>query len=258
LSYLYYLTAAFIQDVVKATKAYNNGVENRAPIQSTENFTDTGLSNIMLLFENTSAVPYKAGQIIFMPEDPSCEKLYLLKDGRIQMYRITADGKKLLTRQVLPGSIFGVRGILGRAMQGNFAEAAEDSTVYSISWDEIMVRLKQRPDIILSILERVCSRLALLEDRLVRAAYSPVIVRLAYFILANADPVSGVLSNLTHEEIANTIGSVRQTVTENLSQMRKQGLLEIGSRKIRILDRKRLEKIVHGPLEQRDITPVVS
>jgi CRP-like cAMP-binding protein len=221
--------------------------------EDTENFKDIDLSNLMQLFDNVVATHYAAGEIIFMPEDFSCERLYLLKTGRVKMYRITADGKKLLTRQILPGSIFGVRGLLGRAMQGNFAEAAEDSTVYAISWEQLIATLKQRPDIILSILEGVCSRLALLEDRLVRAAYSPVNIRLAYFILANADSETGILADMTHEEIGNTIGSVRQTITANLNQMRRRGLLQIGTRTITILDRQGLEEIVQGPPGQNAV-----
>jgi CRP-like cAMP-binding protein len=225
---------------------YYVNVKSKAPARQIENFKDTEQTNLMQLFDNVAATHYAAREIIFMPEDPSCERLYFLKQGRVKMYRITADGKKLLTRQIQPGSVFGVRGLLGRAMQGNFAEATEGSAVYSVSWEQIMATLKQRPDIILNILERVCSRLALLEDRLVRASYSPVNVRLAYFILANADSASGVLADMTHEEIGNTIGSVRQTVTENLNLMSKRGLLQVNPKKIRILDRQGLEKIIQS------------
>lgn len=78
------------------------------------------------------------------------------------------------------------------------------------------------------------------------AFYSPVSVRLAQFLLANADTDSGVLANITHEEIGNTIGAVRQTVTENLSLMRKQGLIITKPKRIGIIDQRRLEEIIQG------------
>jgi len=74
--------------------------------------------------------------------------------------------------------------------------------------------------------------------------YSPVRVRVSHFLLSNADSASGVLTGITHEEVANTVGAVRQTVTENLSLMRKQGLILTGPKEIRIIDREGLEEII--------------
>ena len=98
----------------------------------------------------------------------------------------------------------------------------------------------------LRILENVVSRLYLLEERLVEAVYNPVIVRLAYFLLTNTDMESGVLTDITHEEIGNRIGAVRQTVTENLGLLRKRGFIQTLPGQIRVIDRQNLEKIVQG------------
>ena len=87
----------------------------------------------------------------------------------------------------------------------------------------------------------------LVEGRLLEAVYSPVNVRLANFLLASADPVSGVMTNISHEEIGNTIGAARQTVTTNLNTMRKQGILIIKQKMIQIMDRSRLEEIIRAP-----------
>ena len=78
------------------------------------------------------------------------------------------------------------------------------------------------------------------------AVYSPVMVRLASFLLSHADSISGELPEVTHEEIGNTIGAVRQTVTKTLAVMRKQGLVDTGPRRIRIVDRRGIEKIIEG------------
>ena len=189
---------------------------------------------------------YPAGSIIFSPEDASTERLYILKRGRVDRYRLTPGGKRLITRRISPGAAFGVMGLLGRSMQGNFAQAAEDSVIYVITREDVLALLKRRPDLTLRILEIVGNRLRLLEERLLEAVYSPVIVRLASFLLSNADSISGELPDITHEEIGNTIGAVRQTVSETLGIMRKQGLVQTGPRRIRIIDRRGIEKIAEG------------
>jgi CRP-like cAMP-binding protein len=196
------------------------------------------------LFERMKIRSYPARSLIFTPQEPSCENLYLLNQGQVEMYRLTAGGKRLVTRHISTGGVFGVRGLFGCGMQKNFAEATAASTIGVISRMQVLEQLKRQPDLMLRILENICSRLYLLEDRLVEAVYNPVSVRLAYFLLTNAEAASGVLTDITHEEIGSRIGAVRQTVTENLSLMRKQGLLQIEPRKIQVLDRPRLEKII--------------
>jgi CRP-like cAMP-binding protein len=203
-------------------------------------------AELKLLFRKMRVQVYKAGNIIFMPEDQSCERLYLLSRGRIEMYRLTPNGKHLVTRHILPGGIFGVRGLFARRMQKNFAEALEDSSIGVITREQVLEHLKLQPELMLQILENVSSRLYLLEDRLVETVYNPVTVRLAYFLLSNADAATGTLNAFTHEEIGNQIGSVRQTITEKLGLMSKQGLIKTKPGQIRIIDRDRLEEMVRN------------
>ena len=196
-----------------------------------------------LFFDNTETQYYPAGSMLFSPED-SGERLYILRQGLVDLFRVTLSGKRLVTRQILPGSVFGIMGLLGQSTQGNFAETAEDSTICVITRDDVLETLKQHPDVTLHLLEIVGRRLRLIEERLVETVYSPVRVRLAHFLLTNADSASGVLSNLTHEEIGDTIGAVRQTVTETLGLLRKQGLIQTKPKRIRIINRHGLEEIV--------------
>jgi CRP/FNR family cyclic AMP-dependent transcriptional regulator len=197
------------------------------------------------LFDDVELKACPKGTILFMPEDPS-EKVYILRQGRVDVYQLNPSGKRLVTRRISSGSVFGMMGLLGQTIQGNFAETTEDSTVCSLTREDVLALLKQRPDIALRILEVIGSRLRLLEERLVETVYSPVRVRLAHFLLTNADKVSGVLTNVTQEEIGDMIGAVRQTVTETLGRMRNQGLILTRQKQIQIIDRQGLEKIVQG------------
>ena len=169
-----------------------------------------------------------------------------MRQGQVDLYQLTPSGKRLVTRRVLPGSVFGVMGLLGRTMQEDFAEATTYSVICTITRERILLLLKRHPDLMLRMLEIVGKRLCLLEERFTEAVYSPVRVRVAHFLLTNANPASGLLTDVTHEEIGNTIGAVRQTVTESLSLMRKQGLILTGPKEIRIIDRKKLEEIILG------------
>jgi CRP/FNR family transcriptional regulator, cyclic AMP receptor protein len=198
-----------------------------------------------VFFENMDEEDCPAGTVLFTPGE-SVERLYILKQGRIDLYRVTRNGKRLVTRQILPGSIFGIMGLLGQTTQGDYAETVEDSIVCSITRYDILKILKQHPEISLHLLEEVGTRLLLIEERLVEATYSPVRVRLAHFVLMNVDTATGILTNFTHEEIGDIIGAARQTVTETLNLLQHQGFILIGPKKIRIINRPGLEEIVNS------------
>ncbi|MFC2069431.1 Crp/Fnr family transcriptional regulator, partial [Chloroflexota bacterium] len=175
---------------------------------------------------------------------------YLLWQGGVELYRLTSEGKRIVTRRIPPGSMFGIMGLLGQTVQGSFAETTKDSNIYVINREDVLALLVRKPELVLHILAAVGKRLCLLEDRLIEILDSPISSRLAHFLLTNVDPISDVLNNITHEEIGDIIGAVRQTVTEALSQMRKQGLILTGLKQIHIIDRQGLEEIVQG-LESR-------
>ena len=133
-----------------------------------------------IIFDDMEMQTYPAGTILFMPEDSS-ERLYILRECQVDLYLLTSGGKRLVTRRILPGSVFGMMGLLGHTMQGDFAETTEDSTVCMITREDVLALLRRQPDVVLHILEILGNRLHLLEERLMEAAYSPVIMRLAHF-----------------------------------------------------------------------------
>lgn len=185
------------------------------------------------------------GTLFFAPDD-STERLFILKAGHVELYRLTASGKRLVTRRLGPGAIFGEMGLLGQTMQGGFAEATEDALVCTGTREDVLRLLKEFPEVAVRLLETIGAHLKLLEERLEQAAFSPVKVRLASFVLANMDSTTGLVTGFTHAEIGDTIGALRQTVTEALSEMQDEGLVEIGHKRIRVNNPKGLEEIVQG------------
>jgi CRP/FNR family transcriptional regulator, cyclic AMP receptor protein len=198
-----------------------------------------------VFFAKHAGTTYSARTLIFSPE-ASGEKLYRLRRGRVDLFRITPGGKRLVIRQIFPGEIFGIMGLLGQKTQGNYAETIEDSNIESATRNDILEILRQRPELSLRLLEVVGTRLRLLEERLIDIIYSPVRKKIAYFILTNADQISGLLTNISHEEIGDVIGAARQTVTEALNLMQNQGLISLKPKNIRIVERQGLEDILNS------------
>lgn len=198
---------------------------------------------IALLFGWVQPVEYPAGTRLFSP-DSSSESLFILKTGHVEVYRLTPEGKRLVVRRFGPGTIFGEMRMLGQTLRGSFAETAEPTLVCIVTRDRLLEVLRRRPDVTIRILEVVGSHVVQLEKRLEQALFSPVKARLANFLLANMDPSTGTVCGYTHEDIGDTIGALRQTVTETLSLMREEGLVEVQRKQIRVVDRLKVEQIV--------------
>lgn len=205
-------------------------------------FKDLSPQEIETLFTGVMLRECSPGTVFFTPEDSS-ERLFILKTGQVELYRLTVDGKRLVTRRIGPGTIFGEMGLLGQSLQGCFAEATGPSLVCVATRDDILRILQARPEVMLRLLEVIGNHLSLLEGRLEQAVFSPVKVRVANFLLANLDPATGVVTGYSHAEIGDTIGALRQTVTETLNGMASQDLLVVGRKQIRITNKQRLEEL---------------
>jgi CRP-like cAMP-binding protein len=78
-------------------------------------------------------------------------------------------------------------------------------------------------------------------------AFKGIPARLAALLLNLADEqASSAITGLTHQDLAETVGTYRETATQVLNDMKGQGLIEIGRKRIGILDRGRLQAIAES------------
>lgn len=188
----------------------------------------------------------RRGRIFYMPEDTS-EVLFLLKEGRVQLYRISPDGKKLVIGTVGPGAIFVEMALIGQGMHNTFAEATEECVLLVMSREDVEHLLVTKPKVALRIFEELGSRLKETESRLEEIAFKGIPARLASFLLQLADEQGDdTITGLTHQDLGEQIGTYRETTTQTLNIFKADGLIDIGRKRIVILDREGLERVAEG------------
>jgi CRP/FNR family cyclic AMP-dependent transcriptional regulator len=194
----------------------------------------------------TTLTSSRRGRILYMPEDTS-EVLFLLKKGQIQLYRISPDGKKLVIATLDPGAVFGEMALIGQGMHNTFAEATEDSEIYVMSRDDVEQLLLTKPKVALRISEALGRRLREAESRLEEIAFKGIPARLASLLLHLADHEgSETITGLTHQDLGEQIGTYRETTTQTLNTFKAEGLIDIGRKRITILDREGLKRIAES------------
>ena len=191
-----------------------------------------------------TAVP--RGRVFYEPEDVS-QVLFLIREGRVQIYRISPEGKKLVIATLGPGALFGEMALLGQQMHNAFAEALDDCQIFVMSRADLERLILDKPSVGRRVLETTGRRLRDAERRLEDMAFKGIPARLASLLLRMAaEQGSDEVVGLTHQDLAETVGTYRETATQVLNDMKADGLIEIGRKRIKILDRARLEALAQG------------
>ena len=215
-------------------------------LQMVDIFQDLTPAEMGEIDRATTLTTCRRGKILYMPEDTS-EVLFLLQEGRIQLYRISPDGKKLVIATIGPGAIFGEMTLIGQGMHNTFAEAIEDCVLYVMSREDVERLLVTKPKVALRIFENLGRRLKEAEARVEEIAFKGIPARLASLLLHLADERGGdTISGLTHQDLGEQIGTYRETTTQTLNVFKAEGLIEIGRKRITILDREGLEQVAES------------
>ncbi|MGQ9599720.1 MAG: Crp/Fnr family transcriptional regulator [Anaerolineae bacterium] len=215
-------------------------------LQMVDIFQDLTETEMEEIDRATTVTSCRRGKILYMPEDTG-EVLFLLKEGRVQLYRLSPDGKKLIIGTVGPGTIFGEMALIGQGMHNTFAEAIEDCVLYVMSREDVERLLMTRPRVALRIFENLGARLREMEERLEEIAFKSIPARLASLLLQLADEMGGdSITGLTHQDLAEQIGTYRETTTQALNTFKAKGLIDIGRKRITILDREGLRQIAES------------
>jgi CRP/FNR family cyclic AMP-dependent transcriptional regulator len=183
------------------------------------------------------------GKIFYMPED-SGEVLFLLKRGKVQIYRLAPNGKKLVVATLGPGAIFGEMSIVGQGMHNTFAEAVDDCLLCVMSRADVERLLREKPDVAFRFLETMGDRVSTLEAHLEDIAFKSIPSRLAGLLLRLSDETGSTeLRGYTHQDLSEMLGTYRETVTQTLNEFKADGLVAIGRKRIVLRNRVALQAL---------------
>ncbi len=182
---------------------------------------------------------------IFWPSEMG-EVLFLLKQGRVQIYRLSPEGKKLILTTLGPGSIFGEMTLTGQHMYDAFVETVEDSLICIISRSDLERLITENPQIALRLLDILGRRLYEMEKRLEELAFKKIPARLAALLLRLRNEQGDIIEGYTHQDLAEIVGTYRETVTQILNDMKAQRLIETKRKSIRILNPERLKELAEA------------
>lgn len=185
------------------------------------------------LLENTAMITCERGRVFYQPDDLG-EALFIVKRGKVSLYRLTSDGRKLVTNTLGHYTIFGEMGLIGQRMYGCHAEATEDSLICVLSRSDMQDLVRQNSEVALLLLAEVERRSQEREAELEALAFRGLPARLAALLLRESN-ANGEIHGVTHQELAERLGTYRETVSQVLGRFRDEGVIRTAPKRIEIL-----------------------
>ena len=212
-----------------------------AYLSETDLFQDLAARDLDELERSPAMSRCNRGRVFFTPGETG-EVLFILKSGRVNLYRMTPEGKKLVIATIEPGTVFGEMSLIGQGMFDSFAEAAEDCTLCVMSRVDVERLLREHPAVSVRLLELLARRLQETQERLADVAYKSVPARIATTLLRlSGDGEAPV--RLSHQDIAEMVGTYRETATRILNELRADGLIELKRMQIVVRDAEGLDAV---------------
>ncbi len=227
-------------------------------------FSGLNMDEITLIAQMASYKRYHRGELIFAAGEKA-EALYVLNDGHVKLIYRDSKGRETIIHIYRPDEIFGEL-LLAEEYRIFSAQAMEGALVSVIPKESFLELLQKIPLLNLNFMIFLSEHIKDLKQELADFGHAGSYERLAKILLKlarehGAATEGGVLIQLpvTHEILADMIGSSRETVTIYLNQLKKEGLVVVKGRKIIVKieeTRQYLQNIVEKGLKKGEVIQI--
>ena len=188
---------------------------------------------------------YKQDDIVYREGDNS-NLIYLVTKGVIKCHKLDEQGKELTTELYKENDLFGYTSFIQNIPYQETATAIKNAQVISIPKSELKDILNKNHKVTLELIQLLTDSLKDMKDQLLQMAYSSVHKKTASTILKFAeklnrkpeDPIS-----ISRSDLASVAGIATETLIRTMSNLKKQGIIEIEGRNIKIIDIEKLQYI---------------
>jgi CRP-like cAMP-binding protein len=185
--------------------------------------------------ESMTIRSFAAGETVCEPEEMACS-LYLVASGRVQLYRTTQDGRRFVVATLGQGSMFGEDSLLGGQGPDTSAVALEPCTIWTMPQKQAQEMSSTDAMFGFGLMQAMGQRVLEAENRLEQMAYSTIASRLAALLLELSSDEAVPTVHATHQELADMLGTWRETISKTLQDFRRRGLVASGRRLLTLLD----------------------
>lgn len=248
-----YLTKPFEEEelisAIESRLAKVSILNNRESSKTPENREGEGqinsLNDLREFVKNYEEQNYKAGETIYEAGKQGFH-FYFVARGVVKSHQMDQYGKELITSLYKEGDFFGNTSFTKNTAYQEYATAMEDTKVYAVSKEDLREILSKNSKITLDLIDVLGENISGFKEQLLEMAYGSVRKKTARTILLFSQkirrhPTQSI--RISRSDLASVAGMASETLIRTLSDFKKEGLLEIEGRNIKLLDVEALKKI---------------
>lgn len=183
---------------------------------------------------------YQAGE--------TSEALYLIQEGQVKIYRVSASGKEQVIRVLEQGDFVGEMSLFNDRVYDNYVQAITTTKVCVIHRQDFKEVLLANPQIAWEILAELSNRLTDSEQQTTLITTTSVVARLSNYLLATyrKQQTPRIQLEATKKNIASYLGMSAESFSRGLTKLTKQQIVsQPAPNIIELLDKHALEKIAN-------------
>src|SRR5690606_34399392 len=179
---------------------------------------------------------YAAGEVI-LNENASIRSIPIVTRGTLKVIRTEDDGREILLYYIRAGEscIMSFLGGMHNEKSVLRAEVEVDAEILFLPIEKVSLFIKDYPAFLEYIFKLYHKRFEELLDIINAIAFKKVDERLLDLIYKKHDMAEGDTISVTHEQLANELGTARVVVSRLLKQLEEKGLIKLGRNKLTIL-----------------------
>ena len=188
---------------------------------------------------------FNKGDVVFN-EGENSNKIYLILKGVLKSHKIDESGKELITALYKPDDFLGFTSFIDNIPYQESATAVDASELVGISKNRLKELLGQNHNVSLELMNVLTDTLSDVKEQLLQMAYSSVRKKTAQTIIQFAELLTKKPEDsirISRNDLASVAGIATESLIRTLSSFKKEGLIEIEGRDIRILNLRKLRAI---------------
>lgn len=198
----------------------------------------------------TQNLTFKKGKLIFY-EDGIPTGIFLVKRGKAKIYKTGIYGKDQIFYIYKRGDLFGYHALLCNEKYEDSCEAIEDCEILFINKENFTHLLNSIKNLKLLFIQNMSHEFGVLVNTITILAQKPLRERLALYLLIlderyHDSQTNRSEINLPREDLANIIGTARESLGRLLKEFKEENLIQINKRKIEIINYKKLEILANS------------
>jgi len=217
------------------TRSFEPAVIKRHPhldlLRSIEVFSHLSEPALLDLYKRMSVKHWHGGAIIMGQNEPG-DAIYVLVSGKAKAVLFGESGREMTLAVLKPGDFFGEMSVFDGKPRSANVVAEDDSVLLVLDRENVLAHLTQNPETALRLLKEMALRLRRANEVINNLALHDVTSRLTRTLLTLADEsgeqlAEGVLirQRPTQQDLANMVGTCRETISRSLSAMARRGLV---------------------------------